>query len=755
MKKNLLSTLTLAVLFLSSSVIGQITHETGTPPSWKLFKSATDGIPVIKMPSFDLAKLQAEDVIVDADKSGPWRFGNPFETNYTTANSGVWNAGENGERVWRLAVTSEGATSMNVIFDEYKLVAGDQVYIYNQDRSDVIGPFTHLNNKDWEGLATLPIAGQTLIVELRQANPLAAEQSKLSVGQVTHGYRDIFGYAKRVYEKGLNDSGSCNNNVVCPVGDNWRCQIASVAIIVVGGSGACTGTVLNNHDQDQRPLFLSANHCGTNVTNWVFRFNWDSPTCTPTANGPTSQSVSGATLLASSAGSDMSLMELSSAIPSAYNVYYSGWDASGVFPTNQIAIHHPSGDVKKISFDDDAATHGTMSGAQCWRVGNWEDGTTEPGSSGSGLWDQNQRLIGQLYGGSASCSSITNDFYGRLDISWDGGGTAGSRVKDYLDPNGTGVKVLDGLGAGVCAGVTFDLDASTASIDGIDPTYCNVQNITPSMTLKNNGNLTLTAVDINYDFNSATTTGTINWTGSLAAGATESVTLPTFALAAGANTLTVTTNSPNGAADMSTSNDSKTSNFTAVLNGVSVTVDVIQDEYGSETTWEITNSGGTVIASGGPYTDDNDQQLESTTVCLELDQCYDFTINDSYGDGICCEYGSGSYNVDYNGVSQASGGEFTDSETTNFCLTAGLNENILANISVYPNPTNGTVTVDLSKIDGNANITVTSTTGAIVAAKSVTSSLNQFDLSREANGLYFIEVVTESGKAVYKLNLSK
>ena len=188
---------------------------------------------------------------------------------------------------------------------------------------------------------------------------------------------------------------------------------------------------------------------------------------------------------------------------------------------------------------------------------------------------------------------------------------------------------------------------------------------------------------------------------------------------------------------------------------MSVTVDVIQDEYGSETTWEITNSGGTVIASGGPYTDDNDQQLESTTVCLELDQCYDFTINDSYGDGICCEYCSGSYNVHYNGVSQASGGEFTDSETTNFCLTAGLNENILANISVYPNPTNGTVTVDLSKIDGNANITVTSTTGAIVAAKSVTSSLNQFDLSREANGLYFIEVVTESCKAVYKLNLSK
>ncbi len=747
--------LTLALFFVSTTVIGQITYETGTPPSWKLFKSATDGVSVIKLPTFDLAKLQAEDVIVDADKSGPWRFGNSFETNYTTENSGVWNSGENGERVWRLAVTSKGALNMNVIFNQFKLVPGDQVFIYNKDHSDVIGPFTHLNNKSWNELATLPIAGQTLIVELRQVNPLAAEQSKLSVGQITHGYRDIFGYAKRIYEKGLNDSGTCNNNVICPVGDNWRCQIASVAIIVVGGSGACTGTVLNNHSQDERPLFLSANHCGTSVSSWVFRFNWDSPTCTPTTNGPTSQSVSGATLLANSAGSDFSLMELSSAIPAAYNVYYSGWDATGNIPTGQTAIHHPSGDVKKISFDTDNATATSWNGAAVWNISNWEDGTTEPGSSGSGLWDQNQLLIGQLYGGTASCSSISDDYYGRLSVSWDGGGSAATRVKDYLDPNGTGIKTLDGLGTGACAGITFDIDAATASIDGIDPSYCNAQTITPSMTLKNNGNLTLTSVDINYDFNAGTTTGTINWTGSLAPGATVSVALPTFTLVGGANSLTVSTNSPNGSADMLTSNDNKTSNFTAVLNGVLVTVDIIQDQYGAEVTWEITNTTGTVMASGGPYSNGNDQQLESANVCLELDQCYDFTINDAAGDGLCCVYGNGSYNVTYNGVSQASGGSYTDFETTNFCLTAGLIENLLAYISVYPNPTNGIVTVDLSKLEGNSFVTITSTTGAIITAKRVTSSLTQFDLSGEASGLYFVEVVTETGKAVYKLNLSK
>mgnify|MGYP000260908731 CR=1 FL=1 len=756
MKKRLLGTLTLAMLFISTISIAQITYESGSPTSWGVFKSTIDELPVVKMPTFDVEARLAEDAINDVNKSGPWRFGYEFETSFSTHNSGVWHDMDNGERIWRLAVKSKDALSMNVIFDEYNLVPGDQVFIYNEDRSDVLGPFNHLNNKEWNGLATMPINGETIIIELRQVSPAATQQSSLKIGQVTHGYRDIFGYAKRIYEKGLGDSGSCNNNVICPEGDPWRCQISSVGIIVVNGSGSCTGTVLNNHAQDERPLFLTANHCmGGNVSNWVFRFNWDSPTCTPTANGPTNQSVSGASVLAQDAGSDVALLELSSNIPAGYNVYYSGWDASGTFPTNQTGIHHPSGDVKKISFDNDAAVHGTMSGADCWQILDWEDGTTEPGSSGSGLWDQNKRIIGQLFGGQASCSNNVNDFYGRLDVSWNGGGSSSTRVKDYLDPNNTGVLVLDGLGSGACAGTTYDDDASIQSIDGIDDSYCNESSITPSVTLKNNGNLTLTAVDIDYDFNSGASAGTIPWTGSLASGATTTVALPTFTLASGANSLTVTTDSPNGNTDLNTSNDSKTSTFNSVSNGVMVTIDIVQDDYGSETTWEI-NDGSTILYTGGPYSDGNDGVLVTADVCLELDQCYNFVIFDEYGDGICCQYGNGSYSVGNNGVVYASGGTFTNQESTNFCVTLGLNENVLAGVKVYPNPTNGLVTIDLSELKGSdAKVTVLSITGAVIAQQNVVNALSQFDLSKEANGIYFVEVSTEAGKAVYKLNLRK
>jgi hypothetical protein len=744
-----------AYFLILSQSFAQIIHEPGTPASWTQFKSPTADVPVMKMPAFDLEAQLAEDAVNDQEKSGPWRFGFPFQTAYDLENSGVWHDLENGERIWRIALHSPGALSMNVIFDQYVLVPGDQLFIYNADRSEVIGPLTYLNNKSWEGLATSPVMGETIVVELLQRHPGLAQKSILRIGQVTHGYRDIFGYARRIYEKGLGDSGSCNNNVICPEGDPWRCEISAVAIIVVNGSGACTGTVLNNHAQDQRPLFLSANHCGTNVTNWVFRFNWDSPTCTPTQNGPTNQSVSGATLLANSAGSDFALMELSSAIPAGYNVYYSGWDATGVLPNSQTGIHHPSGDVKKISFDDDPAQPASFGGAACWNIENWEDGTTEPGSSGSGLWNQDHHLIGQLYGGSASCSSITDDYFGRLDVSWEGGGSPSTRVKDYLDPNNTGLKVLDGLGQGPCAGIVYDLDAMVVSINGIDANYCNQSSVAPSITLKNNGNLTLTSLSISYTLNGGASSGTIPWTGTLAPSATTSVALPTLNFANGANTLTVTSASPNGSVDMNTINDSKTANWNVFLNGVTVTVDVVLDGYGSETRWEILD-GTNVVYSGGPYSDNNNQMLISTDVCLNAGSCYNFVIYDQFGDGICCAYGNGSYTVYGAGNTYASGAQFGFQESTQFCPVLSLEEEKLSRVRIYPNPTEGLLNVEWGKEgETEARIRVLDASGHVLSEQIAQAPLTQLDLRKQESGLYFVEISHEKGRSVHKISVKK
>jgi hypothetical protein len=101
-----------------------------------------------------------------------------------------------------------------------------------------------------------------------------------------------------------------------------------------------------------------------------------------------------------------------------------------------------------------------------------------------------------------------------------------------------------------------------------------------------------------------------------------------------------------------------------------VTVTINLDNYPEETSWQLTNSGGSVVASGGTYGGQADGSTVTIDLCL-VDGCYDFTISDSYGDGICCSYGNGSYSVDQNGTNLASGGAFGSSETTNFCLGGG------------------------------------------------------------------------------------
>lgn len=748
-----------AGLLIGGAAQAQIQHG-GSPTSfWHQNMINQRDVPVMKMEPFDIAAMQAEDEINEQYKIGPWRFGKNFPVNYDINTHGVWEEDGKGGRVWRIGLHSEGALSINIEFSSYVLPEGATVFMYGADRKDVRGSWTHENNKTSGILATDCIQGETVYVEYHE--PAAVRgQGALTIGRVTHDYRGIYGYARRLAEqggkkknsRGLGDSGSCNNNVICPEGDPWRCQIKSVVIIIAGGSGACTATVMNNVLEDETPYVLSANHCGTNSTNWVWRFNWDSPTCTPTANGPTNQSVSGGTMRAANGGSDFALHEMSSAIPASYDTYYSGWDASGAMPARQVAIHHPSGDVKKISFDDNGAAQATFGGAQCWNVMNWEDGTTEPGSSGSGLWDQNQRLIGQLYGGSASCASITDDYYGRFDVSW------GLGASQWLDPGNTGTLVMDGKGTGACAGITFNLDAMPESIDDVQDSYCNQTAIIPSVTIKNDGTDPLTSVNVNYNYNGGAATGQVPWTGNLAAGGTASVTLPAMTLISGQNTIDVNTSDPNGGTDEDMTNDAINKTFVAILNGENVTVNIIEDQYGSETTWEITDASNNVIASDGPWTDGNDQTLHTYQVCLEVGQCYDFTINDSYGDGICCGFGQGSYEVINAGNVVASGGQFAFTETTNFCVVVGVEENLLEGLSIYPNPTNGQLTVDMMRMNiDEATVTVYNLVGEVIAIEQTNASnrLVQFDLSDKATGMYLIEVATPNGRAIQKVMLER
>ncbi len=393
--------------------------------------------PVAVMPLVDAPTLMAEDEAraVQGIK-GPYRFGFNHMVDLGLENSGVWRTLPNGDAVWQLAIECPEAFSINFEFHDYVIPEGAKVFVYNTD-GEVLGAFTAESNPGNTILGVTQLAGDRITIEYVEPEAVRG-QGRLRVGQVTHAYRDIL---HAYTPKGLGTSGSCNNNVICPEADGWRDQIRSVAMITVGGSGLCTGQLINNCNNDGTPYFLTANHCLGGSNSWVFRFNWNSPTCTPTQNGPTNQTVSGSTLKANSAGSDVALLQLNTTPPASFNVFYTGWDKSGTAPTSSTCIHHPDGDIKKISFDTNPSTQANFGGAACWRIANWEDGTTEPGSSGAGLWNQNGLLIGQLYGGDANCSNNVNDYFGRFSTSYSllatWLGNCGNTLQGY--PNTTSV----------------------------------------------------------------------------------------------------------------------------------------------------------------------------------------------------------------------------------------------------------------------------------------------------------------------------
>ena len=700
--------------------------------------------PVSVMPAVDAKALMDEDAArALTGQKGPFRFGYNHMVDLGTDNSGVWHTLPNGDRVWRLGIHCPDAFSINFEFHDYVVPEGGQVFVYN-DQGDRLGAFDARSNPGFTTLGVTQLAGDRITIEYVEPAAVAG-QGLLRVSQVTHAYRDVLGQAK-----GLGDSGACNNNVICPVGDPWRDQIRSVAIITVGGNGQCTGQLINNCAEDGTAYFLTARHClpgSQNINNWVYRFNWESPSCNQNLNGPTNQTLSGSTLLASSAGSDVALIRINTQPPASYNVFYSGWDRSGTAPTSSVAIHHPSGDVKKISFDTDPAVQANFGGAQCWRILNWENGTTEPGSSGSGLWNQNGHIIGQLYGGQATCQNNVNDYYGRFDVSW-------SVLSTHLGNCGP---VLGGYDPNNSEPLAYD--AAIMAINNVPSSLCNDNTITPTVTIRNNGTTTLTSLTITYQV-TGSTQATSNWTGSLATGAQATHPLPAITLPNGEVTLTVTASQPNGQQDLNPANDTRTQDIMVASPGNEVTLRITLDNYGSETTWQVATNSGTIVATGGPYQDGQNGTVINEALCL-ADGCYNLTVLDSYGDGMCCQYGQGNFQVLWPGttVLVSNNGQFTTSAVEPFCVgIVGVDELGMQDMMLAPNPTDGLLHVWLpTALRGTAHLLVRDAVGRLVAQQQWPAGLERtvIDLGGERPGMYFVELVSGDARIVQRVVLTR
>ena len=447
MKKQLLNIFSL--LLVSGMSFGQ-QGDGGLPKSSEL-NAPLSHIDTRLFAQPNLEALRAEDAEVDAAKTGPWRFGFNNEVALNMTNSGTWSELSNGGRLWQLALTCEQALTINLTLDNVEIPEGNELYVYNPEKDFILGSFTskHL----YEGqLGTELVPGNTVIVEYFVAPQNIDAKRSLQINTVTHGYRT----AGEFQAKAFGSSGNCNMNANCPDGDPWDLQRRAAVMLVSGSNGFCSGSMINNSQNDGTPYVLTANHCYSNPTSWIFRFNWQGDGCTNPASSPSFNSLSGAVLRARRTPSDFCLVEItggleSGTVPLNYYTYFPGWDNSDDIPTSTMCVHHPSGNIKKLAFDDNPAVsaNGMWSSEDDsqWEV-EWDrNTTTEGGSSGSPLFDQNGRIIGQLWGGGASCFNLTApDFYGKISYSWEpSGSNQTNQLKHWLDPNDEGLVTLDGF----------------------------------------------------------------------------------------------------------------------------------------------------------------------------------------------------------------------------------------------------------------------------------------------------------------------
>lgn len=746
----------LCILFSFNWLNAQVTNE-GKPKSWDLER--INKLTAIQLPRIDIEKLKAEDLINDQSKDIPWRFGQEIIVDYNLRNAGLWTTLPNGDRIWRIRFQSEGAKSMNFVFSDFFMPEGATLYLYNNARTDLLGAYDARQNNDERVLGTWLVMGADIILEYYEPKA-QLDKGKLEIFKVVHGYRTSDENLKAV-DDDLNAAGKCNYDVDCVMGSIDALKDInkkSIGLLISNNNSFCTGALINNTSNNGTPYFLTANHCYSNPATWSFRFKWISPNPVCAQNLPSTNmtghlTISGATLRARRAASDFCLVQINSSIPSTWDVKWAGWDRSTVPPSSVFGIHHPSGAIMKVCFDNSAPTF-FQNSQSYWTVYDWTLGVTEGGSSGSPLFNNQGRIIGQLWRGSAACNGLVDnggsDDYGRFDASWNAGTTAVTRLRDWLDPNNTNAMMVDVYPPEQIFSVNVK-----ASILGVNSIVCGSQ-INPTVKMTNNGSTTITSATIKYHLNSAIPT-TLNWTGILPQGQSADIVLGALAIPSGQSTFNVLIENPNGTVDgfPNDNSASQTFNVAQTYQTTQVILQLTTDNYGYETSWEVRNSNNTLIDSGSNYPN---ATTVAKTINLPSDGCYTFTINDSQGDGICCGYGNGSYSLKTTGNQTIiQGGNFGASESKTFGAVANLSTEGFANkdfLKVYPNPSKGIFNLKSDSLS-DFHYEVYNSLGQMVKKGGSNNSEQQIDLSGHAEGVYLLKVTDKTSNKAKNFKLIK
>lgn len=480
--------ITLSAAWIILSAIAAVSQNNGIPRSFTEAYAVPAPVAAVMPP--DVSRLLQEDIT--RDRQGVlYRTGTlqPLAQHVTTA-SGRWTGHADGSVTWLMTFKGAQAKALGIYFETFSIPEQGKLFVYNTARTHVVGPYTSENSVAGDLFAAAPVTGDEITLEYNGPSE-SADAFNLEIAEVAYMYRDG-GFAPR--DAGdFGTSESCEVNANCSEGAAWGPQRRSVVKIVVrDGSevGLCSGALVNTANEECTPYVLTANHCGggattANFKQWIFYFNFETPGCTNPASATDldDQTVTGCLKMANSAdvsdvmSSDFLLVHLKTRPATSFNAHMAGWSRSTAASPSGVGIHHPAGDVKKISTYTSTLTTSGWSGSNTgkhWGV-RWAatangHGVTEGGSSGSPLFDQNGRIVGDLSGGSSDCSNQNGeDVYGKFLYSWDQTGTtANRRLKDWLDKTGLNPASQNGKDVAGCASaalpsVDFVADNTTPS----------------------------------------------------------------------------------------------------------------------------------------------------------------------------------------------------------------------------------------------------------------------------------------------------
>ena len=406
-----------------------------------------DVINTIEIARPNLDSVYAEDDRLQRQLA---RFAVKVPTNITIENGTYFE--KDDFIVWKLAIFSEGATSLNFKFRNLSLPEQTKMLIYSSNKKMMIGPITNINIGNGK-LMTGMLYGNKAIIEV--AIPKEEKDNfNLDIEFISYG---ILNHSNDYLSlRDFNNSKSCNqgNNVICPEFSEWYDLREGVAVVLKDGEWWCSGSLVTDECNSGRKFFLTAFHCIdyngedgiisndelNEMENWAFEFGYESSTCDPSTEPSSHEVYSGAEYLSGwsrlNGGSDFLLLEITDPNPIFYNPNIVSHSTT-VNDAMTACIHHPAGDVKKIAIDTNYIGYNFTH----WIVDNYEDGVTEDGSSGAPLFDSNHEIIGQLTGhllNNTDCIDSTGgsehgDFnFGKTKVSWTGNGTDDTSLKSWL-----------------------------------------------------------------------------------------------------------------------------------------------------------------------------------------------------------------------------------------------------------------------------------------------------------------------------------